>query len=57
MIKKKPGRKAFPEEQRMIYLTVRMLTSQRAKFKLLGGAKWLRKKIDLAKLPREPKDD
>lgn len=50
---KKRGRPAIPPEKRMINRGVRMLNTQWVKFDLIGGAKWLRKKVDQAKVKGE----
>ncbi len=48
--KRKLGRPAIPVEKRMTNRGVRMLVEQWEKFDLLGGAKWLRRKVDQAKV-------
>ncbi|MDB5957700.1 hypothetical protein [Ramlibacter sp.] len=44
------GRKPLGEEPTVI-VAIRMLPEQREKLQRLGGAPWLRKKIDQAKEP------
>jgi hypothetical protein len=43
------GRKALPEGEAMVPVTVNMRPDQREKLRRLGGAPWFRKKIDAAK--------
>ena len=40
------GRKPKPAEDRMIVVPLRMATEQKAKLTTLGGAKWVRDKLD-----------
>ena len=40
------GRKPKPAEERMIVVPLRMTTEQKAKLTTLGGAKWVRAKLD-----------
>lgn len=47
---KKRGRPALPDDQKMITYNVRMMKSQRAKLDSLGGAEWVRERIDSAKI-------
>lgn len=37
----------------MVPVTIKMTEPQRAKLKELGGGKWVRGKIDRAKVPKE----
>lgn len=46
------GRKPLTEGGAMVPVTVKMTEPQRAKFKELGGGKWVREKIDRAKVPK-----
>ena len=48
--KRGKGRPELPVEQRMTNRGVRMLPEQWAKFDLIGGAKWLRAKVNQAKV-------
>lgn len=43
------GRKPKPEGEAMVPVTVKMLLAQKDKLARLGGAPWVRKKIDDAK--------
>jgi hypothetical protein len=43
------GRKALPDGEAMVPVTVNMRPAQREKLQRLGGAPWVRKKIDAAK--------
>ena len=52
---KKRGRKSLPDEQKMVNMNIRMLPAQKVKLSALGGGKWVRGKIDRAKV--EVKDD
>jgi hypothetical protein len=45
------GRKPLPPEEKVRVRTVRMTDEQWAKFSALGGAAWLRERIDRAKMP------
>ena len=47
---KKRGRKALPNEQKMVNMNIRMLPAQKVKLSALGGGKWVRGKIDRAKI-------
>lgn len=48
---KRRGRPALPEDERQSErVEIRMTAAQRAKLDLLGGAQWLRERIDKAKL-------
>lgn len=47
------GRKPLPEGEAMVPVTVKMKPVQREKLALLGGAPWVRLKIDKAKVPKE----
>jgi hypothetical protein len=48
---RRPGRQPVPPEQKAIVGSVRMTAAQWEKFAALGGAAWLREKIDRAKMP------
>jgi hypothetical protein len=50
---KRPGRPALAEEDQTIPITLRLTGAQRKKLAKLGGAPWVREKIDKAKLPNE----
>lgn len=43
----------MPEGEAMVPVTVKMMPAQREKLAMLGGAPWVRQKIDKAKLPKE----
>ncbi|QJW85200.1 hypothetical protein HK414_22525 [Ramlibacter terrae] len=43
------GRKPLPEEEAIVPVTVNMRPAQREKLQRLGGAPWVRKKIDASK--------
>lgn len=45
------GRKRLAEGQQTVMFALRMTVAQREKLALLGGAEWLRGKIDKAKTP------
>ena len=45
------GRKPLPEGEAMVPVTVKMKPDQREKLQRLGGANWVRVKIDRAKEP------
>ena len=45
------GRKPLKEGQETVTLSVRLTVAQRAKLERLGGAAWLRDRIDKAKEP------
>jgi len=47
------GRKPLQGDEAMVGITVKVSTAQREKLKQLGGAPWVREKIDKAKLPKE----
>lgn len=47
------GRKPLTEDGAMVPVTIKMTEPQRAKLKELGGGKWVREKIDRAKVPKE----
>lgn len=47
------GRKPLPEGEAMIPVTLKMKPAQREKLASLGGAPWVRQKIDKAKLPEK----
>lgn len=51
--KKKPGRPALEEGAETVPITLRMTPTQREKLARLGGAKWVRGKIDAAREPAE----
>lgn len=40
------GRKPKPPEQRMVVVPLRMTPSQKVKLNALGGAKWVRERLD-----------
>ena len=46
---RRPGRQPIPPEQRTVVGSVRMTAAQWQKFSALGGAAWLRERIDRAK--------
>lgn len=48
--KKKVGRPELPEVEKMITRSIRLKPCQDEKFTLLGAGKWVRNKIDLAKV-------
>lgn len=48
------GRKPLKDGVPTVGLTIRMTADQRSKLERLGGAPWVRKKIDQAKEPDEP---
>lgn len=48
------GRHPLKEGVATIPVTIKMTTDQRDKMRRLGGAPWVRKKIDQAKEPGEP---
>lgn len=45
------GRKPLAEGEQTVMFALRMTAAQREKLALLGGAEWLRSKIDKAKTP------
>lgn len=45
------GRKALPEGEAMVPVTVKMQPALRDKLQRLGGAEWVRKKISQAREP------
>lgn len=47
------GRKPLPEGEAMVPVMVKMKPAQKEKLGLLGGAPWVRQKIDKAKLSKE----
>ena len=47
------GRKPLHSGVATVPVTVKMTELQRAKFKLLGGAPWVRDRIDKAKEPKQ----
>ena len=47
------GRKPLVPGEKSITVGIRMTNSQRKKMEALGGAPWVRHKIDKAKLPEE----
>ena len=47
------GRKPIEDGMETVIYPVRMSTRQREKLQQLGGAPWVRQKIDKAKLPKE----
>ena len=44
------GRKTLPNDQRMIVTPIRLTEAQREKLTALGGAAWIREKIEKAKI-------
>ena len=48
-MKSKRGRKRIKEDEETVTVSIRMAVSQRAKLKLLGGAEWIRQRIERAK--------
>lgn len=46
------GRKPISEEETTVTVSLRMTPTQREKLTLLGGASWVREKIDRAKPPK-----
>ena len=46
------GRKPLAEGEQTVMFALRMTAFQREKLALLGGAKWLREKIDTAKVKK-----
>ena len=46
---RRPGRQPIPPEQRTVVGSVRLTAAQWQKFASLGGAAWLRERIDRAK--------
>lgn len=51
-VKRPRGRPVLPEDQRhTARVEIRMTEAQRAKLELLGGAEWLRTRIDKARKP------
>ncbi|MCJ0764155.1 hypothetical protein [Variovorax terrae] len=44
------GRKALPEDLVLKAVTIKLSAAQREKLQRLGGAPWVRKKIDKAKV-------
>lgn len=47
------GRKPETADGAMVPVTIKMTEPQRTKLKELGGGKWVREKIDRAKLPND----
>jgi len=47
------GRKPLATGQQSVGVTIRMTEAQREKLKRLGGAKWVRDRIDKAKEPND----
>lgn len=47
------GRKPKEISDAMTLVGIRMALAQKEKLQSLGGAKWVRQKIDKAKLPKE----
>ena len=45
------GRKPIKEGEDTVTVSLRMTTAQRDKLALLGGAEWVRQRIDKAKTP------
>lgn len=51
-LKRKPGRPPLPDDQRhTARIEIRMTEAQREKLEQLGGAAWLRTRIDKARMP------
>lgn len=48
------GRPALAKDDQTVPITIRLTAGQREKLGRLGGAPWVRKKIDQAKEPDEP---
>ena len=48
-----PGRPPITEGADTVPVTIRMTAAQRAKLALLGGAQWVRERIDKAKAPEQ----
>ncbi len=48
--KRKPGRPFLPPGEKMVVVPIRLTEAQKAKLAALGGAAWLRAKIDKARL-------
>ena len=46
------GRKPLSEGEQTVMFALRMTAAQREKLTLLGGAEWVRSKIDRAKGPK-----
>ncbi|WP_422085415.1 hypothetical protein [Variovorax sp.] len=51
--KKRPGRPSLDPSQATVPIQIRLTADQRDKLGKLGGAPWVREKIDKAKLPKE----
>jgi hypothetical protein len=49
------GRKAVKQGEQTVTVSLRMTVGQREKLACLGGARWLRQRIDSARMP--PQDD
>lgn len=49
------GRKALPEGEAMVPVSIKMRPDQRDKLSVLGGPQWVRNKIDAAKVPQKPR--
>lgn len=47
------GRKPLPEGEAMVPVVLKMKPAQKDKLAKLGGAPWVRDRIDKAKLPKE----
>lgn len=47
------GRKPNPDSIETVPFAIRMTMAQRDKLQRLGGAPWVREKIDKAELPKE----
>ena len=47
------GKKPLFEGEVLAPVTIKMSSEQRRKLEQLGGAPWVRKKIDLAKIPKD----
>ena len=50
------GRKPISDTDRTVTVSLRLTTSQRAKLATLGGAAWVRDRINTARLPTAAKN-
>ncbi len=50
---RKPGRPPREDGEKTVPVAVRMTEGQRDKLQILGGAPWVRERIEKAKLPKE----
>lgn len=48
--KRPQGRPELPEAERLVVVPIRLSTAQKAKLTTLGGAAWIRARIDRAKV-------